>query len=407
VDGDNGYEEKREIERMKKLLFGMLGLFVAACGANAPITETTSAIGLVTPYQLVAFNDGFEGVGVTGDRRLIFTGREPTDTEPAAVLVASRFGQVIGQVTPPPVVGFGSPAHQQVLSYTTRGASTSGTLLVIDDIASPPLSRPTAYVYSYSYSPHAGFSSTLTATHLLVGPAYVGGACSLPDGTLVLADALVGAMWLCDDNYVCHLGVTNAAWVPGMGGPFQGVGRRGPYTLALPGNILPGLLGVAYASATDEVCGYVVAPPGVISCVSRTVLIDSVTPPALKVVRALVAPQIGVTDGGHGITYDGWNPTSPWVYWVRALADTAGGGTNRIRRANLLTGEVQIVAESLTVMDFETGLTVLPPFFNGSPYTNLAVAMGQEENNAKINTQIMVSTFVTPTIVAGATILSQ
>ena len=171
---------------------------------------------------------------------------------------------------------------------------------------------------------------------------------------------------------------------------------------------MPGLLNIEYANTTDEVCGLTVAPPGGIYCVDRVQLLDDTISPFAKSKRTLVTPQVGVTDGGHGVAYDHWNPTSPWLYWVRSLADTAGGGSNIVRRANLLTGEVQEVVESLTVMDFSTGLATIPPFIDGSPLSHLAVAMGQEENNAVINPVLGgTSTFVTPSIIAGATVLSR
>ncbi len=399
-------------------------LIAAGCTSLVSIGSNQSALsGPVPAYQLAAFNDGFEGIGVAGDQRLLFMGRDVKPTESAGVVVASRLtGQQLGSLTPPPG-GFGDPVHVQVVSYTTTNDATVGLLLVIDNITPPPTSQPTIYKYTYAYNCNTGFTSQLIGTAVLPtlstfppttidGLGYVGGMTILPGGGYALADALVGAIWTCNSSFDCQLAQFDSAFGAGPHmGAFMGVGRAQgggtkPYTLALPGGLMPGLLGLTYVSTTDEVCGYVVLPPGGLYCMARTTLLDQTISPFSKPKRSLIPQQTGLTDGAHGIAYDVYNPSSPWVYWVRSLADTVGGGSNIIRRAHVTTGEVQEVAESLIVMDFSTGLAVLPPFISGSPFTNLAVSMGQEENNSLINVDWDGSAFVTPTLIAGATILS-
>jgi len=386
---------------------------------------------LTTPYNLAQFPDGFEMDGVTGDERVIFTGIiTPAPTQPVAVLAAARLsGNPIGSLTPPPD-GFLAIAAVKVLGYRTSGISTSGTLLVVDVGALPPASHSTLYRYSYSYSPLFGFSSELLDSHTLPvqsfppvtidGVGYAGDVALLPGGGIAIADGLDGAIWTCGPTLEdCHLSQADPAWGAAPAPPsFSGIGRAQgggtkPYTLGITGGLMPGLLNIDYAAKTDEVCGLTVAPPGGLYCVDRAQLLDDSISPFAKSKRVLVAPQTGVTDGGHGVAFDHWHPTSPWFYWVRSLADDIGGGSNIVRRVNLLTGEVQEVAESLTVMDFSTGLSTIPPLVGGSPFTggssltNLAVAMGQEENNAVINPVLSgVSMFVTPSIIAGIVVSS-
>jgi hypothetical protein len=44
-----------------------------------------------------------------------------------------------------------------------------------------------------------------------------------------------------------------------------------------------------------------------------------------------------------GIVYDRFHPNTSWVYWQRAVSDEIGGGSNILRRVNLLTGQMQEV----------------------------------------------------------------
>ncbi len=373
---------------------------------------------------LATFSDGFEMVDVTGDTSLVFTGViSTTATQSPGVLVASRVtGAPVGSLTPPPA-GWGNPSALAITSYVDVPGRDVGDLLVVDNGALPPFSHAT--IYRYRYKLIAGvFTSRLLDSHALPvqsfppvvidGVGYVGGVAKPPGGQVALADALDGAIWVCgpslDDG---ALAMADPDFAPAPAPPaFYGVGRAPgggvrAYELGLANGLMPGLLNVTYVDVTDEVCGERAAPPGGIFCVARSVLVDLVSSPYVKAKRVLVAPTVGLSDASHGVAYDHWNPCSPWLYWVRSLADAVGGGSNFVRRVSVITGAIEDVAESTELMDFSTGLQAIPPLVPGSPTTNLAVAMGQEECNGAINPSLGgVSTFVSPSIIAHVKISS-
>src|SRR5262249_39653176 len=115
--------------------------------------------------------------------------------------------------------------------------------------------------------------------------------------------------------------------------------------------------------------------------------------------RAAVPPAEGLSDLTDGLDYDRFHPTTPWLYWQRAPSDAAGGGFGTLRRVNLFTGEVEVVAQSNTLFDFTDEISALPSP-GDSPFTYIASAMGQEENNPEINVLLGgVSTYVAPTLI--------
>lgn len=385
--------------------------FVGCCATEEPKTaETTSALMSIT-YPLASFPDGFEADDVTGDERLVFTAVLPSASVAPGVVAARRIGGSPVGSLPPPVAGFALPTCVKVVTYTTTGAQTSGELVVVDNGGLPPAALPVAHRYSYSWGPVAGFSATLLSSTplppLTAGPpsppngiGYASGLLVLDPTTFVITDAFVGGAWVCDASFSCFLGVADPSWGPGPAGTFTGVGRAPgggtrSYTFVLPIPIFPGLFGAAYVALTDEVCVERAAAPGGLWCVDRATLLDPLTSPLAKSPRAVVPPIPGVSDAGHGIAADRWHPASPWLYWARSFDNT-------IRRVNVQTLAVETVASSVQLFDFPTGLDALPPLFAGSPLTNLAVAMGQEEWNAALNVALGgVDDFVAPTIIAG------
>jgi hypothetical protein len=385
-------------------------LALAGCVPEEPKTVAADeALSSIT-RSLAAFPTGFEMDDVTGDERLLFTAVPPSVSTAPTVLAARRLsGEPAGELPPPPG-GWLFPAGAEVLSYETCGLATRGHLLVVDNAGVPPLTYPMLYDYAYSFSPAAGFSASLAATHhlpqLTVAPpslpdglGYVSGILALGADTL-LTDALTGSIWVCDAAFSCRLGIIDADFGPGPAPIFTGTGRAPgggtrPYTLQLPTPIMPGIIDVAHVELTDEVCTARAAVPGGIWCVDRALLLDASVPPYAKPKRVVVPPTPGVTDGQHGVAHDRWHPASPWLYWVRSLDNT-------VRRVNVQTLAVQVVAHSDSLMDFSTGLAVLPPLYAGSPLTNLAVAMGQEENNGGLNEVLGgADDFVAPSIIAG------
>ena len=209
----------------------------------------------------------------------------------------------------------------------------------------------------------------------------------------------------------------DARFAPGFGVPdLVGVGRAPdggtrPYVVRLPSlfpggpTVAPGIHSITFAAITDEVIPIVTTPPGGIYAIQRSVLLDDSIPPFAKgdALRAVVAPQVGLSDLTDGVIYDRFHPETPWVYWQRSISDTAGGGANILRRAHLLTGEIQEVVRSNELYDWTSNLSVLPPLGN-APFTIVLAAMGQEENNPDVNVLLTGSQYVAPSLLTGVTV---
>jgi hypothetical protein len=171
--------------------------------------------------------------------------------------------------------------------------------------------------------------------------------------------------------------------------------------------VAPGIHSLTYAAITDEVIPIVTASPGGIYAIPRRVLLDETIPPFAKgsALRVVVAPQAGLSDLTDGVIYDRFHPDSPWVYWHRSISDVAGGGVNILRRAHLVTGEIQEVARSNELYDWTSNLSVLPPLGH-APFTIILSAMGQEENNPEVNVLLAAPQYVAPSLLTGVTVSS-
>jgi sugar lactone lactonase YvrE len=381
------------------------------------------------PSAAVTFPSGFGIHGVGGDEVLLF-GVQPSPgaQEPTGVHVASRLsGQVLAEVTPPPS-GWQTPLAIKITDFQRQGQRTQGTFLLLDAGVPPEQAgtRPAVvYRYDYSFSPQEGYRDHRLETHVLPlagppGPGLPTGIVFpeslglLPGGNVAVTDTLGGAIWVAGPSLEdWHLALIDPRLAPGFGAPeIDGIGRAPgggtqSYRLLLPtppgapGPAAPGVHSIAYAAVTDEVYFNRTATPGGIYGIPRSVLLDTTTPPFAKgdAMRVLVPPAAGLSDLTDGLDYDRFHPTTPWLYWQRAPSDAIGGGFNTLRRVNLFTGEVQVVAQSNTLFDFTNEISALPGL-GDSPFTSIASAMGQEENNPDINVLLGgVSTYVAPTLI--------
>lgn len=206
---------------------------------------------------------------------------------------------------------------------------------------------------------------------------------------MAVGDAIVGAIWVSDESLQhWRLAMIDSDFAAGPGYVAQGTGRAPgggtrPYTFVTPGSVFPGIHSMTYVERTDELCAVRTAPPGGIWCVSRITLLSESRPPAGKLKRRVVASRIGLSDATDGLAYDRYHPSSPWLYWARAFADEIGGGSNILRRVNLIDGRIEEVARSLTAYDFTSNLAALPPLTPAR--TAIVSAVGQQENNATVN----------------------
>jgi len=407
------------------VLLALAGCEATDAGRAAAKVASDALLPLVEPKLAGQYPEGFGVHGVAGDTQLLMIA-VPVGTvgRTTGVHISHRrSGALLGEVAPPPG-GWRVPLSLQIESFRDLGAGTAGSFLVLDGGGTPDdlgQAHATVSRFTYSFSPPAGFSAQWVSTHalpidLLPGTAnalpsgmlYAGGFLQLPDGTVLVSDAVLGAIWRADASLkrwtLAYLDPDLAA---GRCSEFQGIGRAPgggtrPYSMRLPNDLCPGIHSFTHVLPTDEVCMVRAAPPGGIWCLARRTLVDPLLPAPVKLAlkRVLVPSQAGLSDLTDGLVYDRFHPDSPWVYWARAVSDAAGGGSNVLRRVNVHTGEIEVVASSNLLFDWTSNIAPLPPTGDDSrALTTLLLSVGQQENNAQVNTLLNgVDDFVAPTL---------
>jgi hypothetical protein len=386
---------------------------------------------MVEPRVIAQFPEGLSVHGVAGDKRVLFAavpdGHGPDEhpdhevREPGVYAFDRQTGAIVGPVPPPPI-GWRVPLSLQIESFNTTATGTSGSVLILDAGGHPEqagLVTTRVFRYSYSYSRQSGFSASWVSTHPLPIPlppvlstdlpsgiVYTDGFLQLPDGKVLVNDTILGAIWMSNRSMnIWTLAFLDPTLAGGLCGPFEGIGRAPgggtrPYFMQVPNNLCPGLHSFTHVVSTDEVCMIRTASAGGIFCIPRSVLVNPLIPAVAKglLKRTLVPPTVGLSDLTDGLVYDRFHPDSPWVYWARAVSDVVGGSSNVLRRVHIQTGEIQVVASSNLLFDWTSNLAPLPPLDDRREST-IFIAMGQQENNAGVNTALNgVNAFVGPTL---------
>lgn len=422
-----------------------LGVSLAALAA-AMVTDQAAASApppgspghpLSAPTELAQFPNGFPMHGVAGDRALLFA-VQPADApnSPRGVHVARRRdGALVGDLPAPPE-GFGTPLSLKIEDFIggPLQLATAGTFVLSDNRVPPGLAGTQAtriYQYGYTYDPKNGLKAYLLDTHVLPLNTFPPGSPNLPNGLvysgsmalipqlggdlLAITDNATGSVWVSDANYEnWRMALIDMRFAGQLAGPITGKailpdGTEEDYTLLTPAppgvppeahlGLYPGAHSITYAKLTDEVC-FAVTTPGGLYCIKRADLLNTALPPWNKTanptqtitdlspgkfgkVRQVVSVTHGLGDLTDGLDYDRFAAVpGPWLYWQRAPADL---GPNTLRRVNLLTGQVQVVAEDYVKFAWANEVSALPPILPGSPLTTMASSFGQEFRNPDVN----------------------
>ncbi len=420
----------------------------AAGATHDPIT--------LGPSVLLMHDIPDAGHGVVGDEVLLFNVEiQPPDLLPAETRIGvylrhlKREVGVLEPVAHPPGdpnvdPSWAIPMSMRIESYTSRGMKTSGRIHVLEVGLERPDQPPLFHrliEYGYDYSPRKGFS------HQVLGVGYLPVLTSLPGEPLngmvlpenfdviadrygvrhvVVADAIVGTIWSAEmsDLSQWHLQLFAQELAPTPltrvceyeGEPivgFCGYARGPEWTIEhyvqamwqpIPGvDLSAGPFGITYVGLTGKVA-INNAGTGAIYEIDAERLLDSTLPPLtdFKPLETLLSPIPGVSDFQGSLVWDRWHPNTPWLYWQRIISN-AQEKYFPIYRVNVLTGEVQFIAESVMLFDHPSMISVLPT--RRVPLTSLVTSNTQERNMVLTNRLLTESRLVGPSVVTETRIL--
>lgn len=428
---------------MKRTLILPSVLSLLFCCVSAPVLAGNSSGPIVLgPSILLEHEIPYAGHGVAGDEVLLFNIElQPPDAPSVQTGIGvylRHSAKKVGALDPVGYPAWTIPMSIKTESYAGRGMETSGKIVVLEvGLLSP--GQPPLFLrlirYGYAYSLSNGFS------HRVLDVGYLPVLSSLPgelpnglvlpenfdfvttsDGKqhVVTADAIAGTVWSApvdDLNQwrlklaARELGPTPMTTVCEYNGELI-IGlcgyARGPnwtierYVQAmwqpLPGvDLNPGPFGITFVGLTGKVAMNN-AGTGAIYQIDADLLLDPALPPftAFKPLETLLSPMPGVSDLQGSLVWDRWHPNTQWLYWQRIISN-AEERYFPIYRVNVLTGEVQFIAESVMLFDHPSMISVLPS--GGSPFTSLVTSNTQERNMAFTNRLLSESRLVGPSIV--------
>jgi hypothetical protein len=328
--------------------------------------------------------------GVAGDERLVFV------TEPLAsrVVVLDRFtGQEVATL-PAPAGGF-------VLPFTLR-VPTTGRLVVLDPGGFPSPTTPSiARVYDYNYhynSVTRVFTATVVRTVRFDGlpVVFAEDLETLSDGTYVLAESILGGLWLIRPNGTIVPGVVPDSFAPGGGIPQLGPCAFGATVTAdgIPfasgGDFGPGVGSVAQRGSSLYFSG---TCQGAVYRIPIASLNDPTRTPQqraadIQLVSARPADPAGTVL--KGLTFNRFDPQDSNLYALESAA-------LRVVRINTTTGVRTTLVRNQSLFNFPVAAAFLPPVLGLSP---LVVSSDQEHRFAGINSGIATTMFTPPWAIA-------
>jgi len=313
--------------------------------------------------------------GIAGDDRFVFV------TEPLTgrVTVHSRVtGRQIAELPPPPG-GF-------LLPFTLR-VPERGRLVVLDPGGFPnPAAGVIARVYDYDYDFDArtrSFRATLARTVRFDGlpVGFSEDVEVLDDGSYVLTDSVIGAIWLIEPDGAIRPGLLPSSFEFGQGLPFLEPCILGTVTvdgipLDLGGGYAPGAGSVAASGGYVYWGGFC---HGGIHRISLSTLRDSSRSAEERAqeIEVVTESAPGSPQLFKGLTFNRFDPNDRRLY----ATDCFHGGLVRI---DVETGQSQTLISDSVLFDFPVSAHFLPPL----GLQTLMIASDQEHRFDALNAAI-------------------
>jgi hypothetical protein len=316
--------------------------------------------------------------GVAGGRDVVFVG-EPLN---GTVVALSRLtGRQLGTLPTPPD-GFVLPFIVHSLGENRIGVLDAGGVPQPDPFVP---ANPTIYVYTYSYSPAGGFSAKLTRTIKFTGVpiGFSEDFAELPDGRMLISDAILGAIWVVRPDGTIAPGIVPKSYDPPELIPALAYCPTMPQVTVngvpflFSGSTLPGVSPLAVRDGT--VYFYSPCARGTFSF-PLSILSDG----RLPYQRAADIKLVGATPADVPVeelldfTFDPFDPSDRYLYAADALQ-------LRVIRLDVKTGARQVVAADPRRFDFPSALGFLP---TSGGLSELAVVSNQQERLTVTNDAI-------------------
>jgi hypothetical protein len=328
--------------------------------------------------------------GVDGDTHLVFVS-EPLQRR---IVVLDRItGVEVGQVPEPPA-GF-------LLPFSLR-VPGPGRLVVLDPGGFPSSTVPSiarVYDYSYAWNPITRtFAASLTRTVSFAGlpVVFAEDVEVLPSGTYVVAESIVGALWVIRPDGTIEPGVSpsNSTPIPALAPCALPPLTIGGIPFALPGNLGPGVVSLA---SRDEQLYFGTTCNGGLYRIRIQSLLDRLRSPDQRAQDiVLVSPRpAGTAESIHGLAVNRFDSHDTGVY-------AADSFQLRILRIDPRTGAREVIASDPVLFNFPVKLQFLPPIGRTSP---LVVTSDQEHRLAAINAALTSDRLQPPWMVTKVIVL--
>ncbi len=359
---------------------------------SQPPTETagTQIAQTVRALALDFANIRVPIAGVAADEDIVFVG-EPLNGQ---VIALSRFtGKPIGQLPPPPS-GFALPFIMHAIGNGRVAILDAGGLPAPNPFVP---ANPLIYEYTYSYSHATGFSANLDRAinfaSVIIG--FPEDFVRLPDGRYLVSDAVLGSVWIAEQDGSIVPGIVPKSFAPQDLIPELALCLTMPqitvngYPFLFTGSTLPGISPMAVRAGT--VYFYSPCARGVYAF-PLSILSDTRTPDQrASDIRLIAATPANIeVEELLDFGFNPYNPADQYLYAANPLQ-------LQVIRIDPAKGTRQIVAQGPKLLDFPSSMAFLP---GAGPLTELLVASNQQERSPLTNDAVTQTTFALPFVIS-------
>jgi hypothetical protein len=350
-----------------------------ACGATPEpaetLGETEQAAKIEISPQALSFkylelDPPFPG-GVAAGERVIFVG---SPLEGRVLEYSRQSGRKLGELPQPPI--------PFVLPFMMKHIAPNKVAIMDAGGFPTPLplvpANPTIYEYTYSTqgnSVNATLTRSIPFSTALVG--FAEDIVLLNDGRYLLADAVLGSIWIANTDGVISPGIVPKTFDPADAipqlyfCPTMPTVQVGGVPFLFSDATVPGISTIA---ERDGIVYFANACTGNVYKVPLASLSDSREPWQRAQDIQVLSPKPASTEVEEllGMVFDPWNPREHYVYAADAMR-------MRLIRINTLTGERQVLADDHELFNFPSSLSFMPPLTRDEILPQLVVVSNQQQ----------------------------